>query len=85
MAVGEYLGNGNPDGTSCGRSSSDKFSFHGVTPVARYESSALVTISYSPTSGGFGFTTSAQFQALLAKVNAIQDALELKGITLDIS
>jgi len=33
MAVGEYIGNGNPDGTSFGQSTTEKISFYGVTPV----------------------------------------------------
>lgn len=35
MAVGEYLGDGNPDGSSFGQSTSEKISFYGVTPVAQ--------------------------------------------------
>lgn len=33
MAVGEYIGNGNPDGTSFGSATTEKISFYGVTPV----------------------------------------------------
>lgn len=35
MAVGEYIGNGNPDGTSFGQSATEKISFYGATPVAK--------------------------------------------------
>lgn len=35
MPVGEYLGNGNPDGTSFGQSTTEKISFYGVTPVVQ--------------------------------------------------
>jgi hypothetical protein len=35
MAIGEYLGNGNPDGSSFGSSATEKISFYGVTPVAQ--------------------------------------------------
>ena len=35
MAVGEYLGNGNPDGTSFGSATTEPISFYGVTPVAQ--------------------------------------------------
>lgn len=35
MAVGEYLGNGCPDGSSFGRTTTEKISFYGVTPVAQ--------------------------------------------------
>lgn len=33
MAYGEVLGNGNPDGTVFGSSSSEKVGFYGTTPV----------------------------------------------------
>ncbi len=35
MAVGEYIGNGNPDGSSFGKDTSEAVSFYGVTPVAQ--------------------------------------------------
>ena len=34
MAIGEYVGNKHPDGTSFGQAS-DKISFYGITPVAQ--------------------------------------------------
>jgi ApbE superfamily uncharacterized protein (UPF0280 family) len=42
MAVGEYVGNGNPDGTSFGQSG-EKISFYGATPVAVQASAAAGT------------------------------------------
>jgi hypothetical protein len=35
MAVGEFLGNGNPDGTSLGLSATELISFYGATPLAQ--------------------------------------------------
>lgn len=35
MAAGEYIGNGNPDGTSLGSSTTEKISFYGVTPIVQ--------------------------------------------------
>lgn len=35
MAVGEYIGNGNTDGTSLGLSTTEKISFYGVTPIVQ--------------------------------------------------
>jgi hypothetical protein len=35
MAVGEYIGNGNPDGTSFGRTATEKISFYGATPIVK--------------------------------------------------
>jgi ApbE superfamily uncharacterized protein (UPF0280 family) len=42
MAAGEYLGNGNPDGTSFGQSG-EKISFYGATPVTVQASAAAGT------------------------------------------
>lgn len=42
MAVGEYIGNGNPDGTSFGQSG-EKISFYGATPVAVQATAAAGT------------------------------------------
>jgi len=35
MAVGEYIGNGNPDGSSFGSASTEKISFYGIAPVVQ--------------------------------------------------
>lgn len=35
MAVGEYIGNGNTDGSSFGQSTTEKISFYGVTPIVQ--------------------------------------------------
>lgn len=35
MAVGEFLGNGNPDGTCLGLSATELLSFYGATPLAQ--------------------------------------------------
>lgn len=35
MAIGEYLGDGNPDGTTVGQSATELISFYGATPVAQ--------------------------------------------------
>lgn len=35
MAVGQYIGNNNPDGMSFGLDTSEKISFYGVTPLAQ--------------------------------------------------
>lgn len=43
MSVGEYLGNGNPDGTSLGLSTSEKISFYGVTPISQRAGAAQAT------------------------------------------
>jgi hypothetical protein len=35
MAVGEFIGNGNPSGSSFGQSTTELISFYGVTPLAQ--------------------------------------------------
>jgi len=35
MAVGEFLGNGNPDGSSFGSAITEKISFYGIAPVVQ--------------------------------------------------
>jgi hypothetical protein len=71
MAV-EYLGTGNDDGVVLGRSATDKIAFFNATPVVQQSGAALATIAItSATTGGFGFTTSAQAMALVDQVKAV--------------
>jgi hypothetical protein len=81
MAV-EYLGSGQDDGVNHGRSATDKIGFYGLaTPIAQQSASALTTLSVtSGTAGGFGFTTSAQFEAMIAQQKAIVSGLKSLGI-----
>jgi len=74
MAVGQYLGDGNPDGTSLGSSATEKISFYGVTPVIQPTSAsqaavATSTITTAATSTTpWGFATSTQADAVAAQV-----------------
>jgi hypothetical protein len=43
MAIGEYLGNGNPDGSSFGSAITEKISFYGITPVVQAQIAAAGT------------------------------------------
>lgn len=43
----EYLGTGNDDGVTLGRSSTDKVGFYGATPVVR--GAAVTTLATTPT------------------------------------
>lgn len=49
MAVGEYVGNGCPDGTSFGQSG-EKISFYGYTPLVQRASSIQAASVISATS-----------------------------------
>lgn len=75
----EYVGNGNPDGTTIGKSSTELVSFHGVTPVAQAATfTAVATTAAALTV--YGFTTAAQAAAIVTAVNAMRTALINKGI-----
>lgn len=43
MATIDYIGDGGPDGTVAGRSSTDKLGFYGATPVVRQAVPAAIT------------------------------------------
>lgn len=79
MAVGEYLGNGNPDGTSLGQSG-ELISFYGTAPVAQLTLSAACTTTVVST-GAFGFATSDQAAAAIALLNDIRAALVTYGLS----
>jgi hypothetical protein len=79
MAV-EYLGSGQDDGAVHGRSATDKISFYNATPIVQSSSATLVTLATtSGTAGGFGFTTSAQFEAMIAQQKAVVSILRSLG------
>ncbi len=63
----------NPDGTNLGQDSADKIAFYGATPIARPTGATAITTT-QPTLGAtaaYGFTTTAQFNNLIAAVNTI--------------
>lgn len=80
MAV-EYLGTSGSDGTVLGLGASEKIAFFNATPVVQQSGAALATIAItSATTGGFGFTTSAQAMALVDQVKAITSILKTFGL-----
>lgn len=81
MAVGEYLGNGNPDGTSLGSAVTEKLSVYGVTPVVQASGAAQGTFTTTLTqSTGWGFLTSTAGDAAVALILAMRTALVNFGI-----
>lgn len=50
FAPGEYLGNGNPDGSSFGQSATELISFYGTTPVAQRAAAVQAASVVSATS-----------------------------------
>ncbi len=69
MAV-EYVGTGSDDGTTLGRSASDKIAFYGTTTVSQRASSLQATVASSAS-----FGTAAQ-----SLLNELRDALVAVGI-----
>jgi len=82
MAVGQYIGNNNPDGVSFGLDTTEKISFYGVTPVAQRAGSAqaAVTTTAAQTTTPYGYSTSTQADAIVTLVNEIRAALVAVGI-----
>ena len=81
--IGEYIGNGNPDGTSFGYDENEKISFYGVTPCTQQSggtaiaTTALPTTVATVTTGSYGFTTTTDGATLLALVTAMQATLNV--------
>lgn len=76
----EYVGNGNPDGTIFGRTSTELVGFYGTTPVVRRSGSVQAAISTAAvtsvvTTGSaltvYGYTTTAQANAIPVAINAL--------------
>lgn len=81
MAFANVLDVGAEDGTTMGKDTSALISFHGVTPTAQRAGAAQSTLTVTTmTQGGYGFTSSAGFTALLAQVEEIRAALVGKGL-----
>ena len=80
MAV-EYIGNGNPDGTSLGKSTSELVSLYGVTPIAQRSGAAQGTFTTTMTqSTGYGFLTSTAADAAVALILEMRLALIAIGV-----
>ena len=73
MALKE-ISDGGPDGTRLGQSTTDKVAFFGSTPVVKQTATNTVTTT-QPVLGAtaaYGFATTAQFNAVVQAVAALQ-------------
>lgn len=62
-------------------SSTDTLGFYGATPIAKQSAAALTTLATtSGTAGGFGFSTSAQFEAMIAQQKAMVSGMKSLGV-----
>jgi len=82
MPTYEYLGNGNPDGTIIGQTSTELIAFYAATPVAQPSGSAQGAVSTAAATTGaaiYGFT-SAQANGIVALLNQIRSDLVTLGL-----
>ncbi len=81
MAVGEFIGNGNPDGSSFGADTTDLISLYGVTPVAQRAGAAqaavattaitAVSTTASTSTSPYGYATTTQADAVVTAINSL--------------
>lgn len=74
MAVGQYIGDGNPDGTSLGSATSELISFYGTTPIAQRSAAAQNTTLLSTAS------STAIDTATKAAIIEIMNTLRVLGL-----
>ena len=78
MAV-EYLGTGNDDGVTLGRSATDKVAFWGGTPSVQIPVTTAPAATAATNSTPYGFSQ-AQADAIITWVRAVDAALKTRGI-----
>ena len=78
----EYLGTGNPDGTSMGLSTTEKISFYGITPIVQRSGAAQAAAAATAATATtpYGYTTAAQADAIVTLVNELRAALVANGL-----
>jgi len=79
MATYEKVTYDSPDGAQIGKDASELIAFHGATPVDQYAAVSTLTLT-TVLSSGFGFQTSAGFNAAVSAINSIIDLLKEKGL-----
>lgn len=77
----EYKGDGNPDGTVFGQSG-ELIAFFGATPVVIRAAAAQGALALATATGtsGFGFVSSAAFDAFTAQLEEIRATLTALGL-----
>tara|TARA_R100001377_G_C3193965_1_gene111741 strand:- start:896 stop:1153 length:258 start_codon:yes stop_codon:yes gene_type:complete len=77
----EYIGDGNPEGTSVGQSVDALVSFYGVTPAAQRSGSAQVAAPAGGTGATAGaYDTAAHRNTMIALVNEMRLVLIAAGL-----
>ncbi len=80
MPTVEQVTYNSPDGATIGFSSTEKISFHGVTPVVQAAAITTLSINALSVSGVIGFTSSASFSVAITAINSILVVLKDKGL-----
>jgi hypothetical protein len=81
MATYERLDYGSDDGCQIGGAATDKVAFFGIAPTTQPTNGAQAALTLTTaTSGGFGFATSAAFNAFTAQLENIRASLVLLGL-----
>lgn len=75
----EYLGTGNDDGVSLGRSATDKIAFFNATPTARASGFTAPAATAATSSTPFGYSQ-AQADAIVTWIRAVDAELKAKGL-----
>lgn len=66
---------------SVGNSATDTIGFYGVTPVVQPSGAAQTAVATTgAVTTGFGYSTTAQANAIVTLVNALRSALVLEGL-----
>lgn len=76
----ENVSYNSPDGATFGGGITEKISFYGVTPVVQRASIAQATVTLTLTTGGVGFVSTAQAQAVVDQINEIRAMLTQNGM-----
>ena len=75
----QYIGANASGGMVLGKSTTDLVAFHGETPTD--QCAAISTLTLTTVLGsGFGFQTSAGFNAAISAINQVIDLLKEKGL-----
>lgn len=77
----EFLGDGRPDGTVIGRTTSELIGFHGKLPTAQQSGITTVTTAAATTiTLAAGYATTNQADAIVTQLNLVINALINKGL-----
>lgn len=76
----EELGGNSSGGVRMGSSATETIAFYGATPVAQRASIAQATVTLTLTTGGVGFVSTAQAQAVVDQINELRAMFTANGM-----